>query len=96
MHVHRAAFDIEVRAPDGIEQLLARKHAPRTLHQLIEQPVFSWAEMNVAVSPPYAMVGAIKTDLTDRYRIFDRLGRTRRITARNRARNSVMEKGLTM
>src|SRR4051812_14531601 len=40
MHVDRALVDIDFAAPDAVEQLLAREHAARALHQKFEQAIF--------------------------------------------------------
>src|SRR5690606_37692269 len=37
MHVDRPFVDIDVTAPDAVEQLLAREHPARGLHQELEQ-----------------------------------------------------------
>src|SRR6476619_5688627 len=48
MDVDGALVDIDVAAPDAVEQLFARKHAAGTFHQELEQPVFSWTEIDGA------------------------------------------------
>src|ERR1700719_765709 len=40
MDVDGALVDVDVAAPDTIEQLLARKHPARVLHQGVEQAEF--------------------------------------------------------
>src|SRR5579872_2051010 len=39
MHVHGALVDIDVAAPDAVEQLLAGKHAPGMFEKEFEQAV---------------------------------------------------------
>src|SRR5262245_46112562 len=48
MDVDGALVDIDVRAPDSVEQLLTREHPARPLHQELEQPVFGRAEVDGA------------------------------------------------
>src|SRR6202040_2906690 len=48
VHVHGAFVDVDVAAPDAIEQLFARKHAARALHQKFEQAELGGAERNLA------------------------------------------------
>src|SRR5262245_60093725 len=48
MHVDGTLVDIDLAAPDAVEQLLAREHAARPLHQELEQPVFGRSEIDRA------------------------------------------------
>src|SRR5271165_2141850 len=46
MHVDGALVDVDVAAPDAVEQLLAREHAARMLQEELEQAVFGRAEID--------------------------------------------------
>src|SRR5262249_14782129 len=63
MNVDGASFDIDIGAPDRVEQLFAREYAARMLHQLIEQTIFRRPEMDVPLGAPYAMAAAVDGDL---------------------------------
>src|SRR5690606_20326780 len=51
--VHRALVDIDVAAPDTIEQLLAREDAAGPQHEELEQPVFGRAEADGHAAPAH-------------------------------------------
>ncbi len=70
MDVDRARLDIDVIAPDRVEQLLARKDAARMLHQIVEQLVFRRAEMNVTAGALHTVRQAIDADLAERDAVF--------------------------
>src|SRR5260221_324996 len=46
MHVDGADFELHIRAPDAVQQLLAGKHAPRVLQEVAQQAEFGRADMN--------------------------------------------------
>src|SRR6185503_11868570 len=71
MNVDGAGFDIDVGAPHGIEQLLAGEDAAGVLHQLVEEPVLCWPEMNVAIAASDAVGAAVNRDLADSDYVFD-------------------------
>src|SRR5262249_49125987 len=48
VHIDRPFVDIDVAAPHTVEQLLARKHPPRTLHQKLEQAKFRGTKADLA------------------------------------------------
>src|SRR5579859_7710080 len=45
VHVDRARLDIDVRAPDRVEQLFAGEHPPWVLHEIVEETKLGGAEM---------------------------------------------------
>src|SRR5450756_2815435 len=45
MHVHGALVDIDIAAPDAVEQLLAREHPARALHQELQQTAVSYTHL---------------------------------------------------
>jgi hypothetical protein len=51
VHVDGPALDEDVRPPHRIEQLLAREHAARMLHQVAQQAEFGRAQMHRRVAP---------------------------------------------
>src|SRR6201989_3527329 len=46
MHVDGALVDIDVAAPDAVEQLLAAEHPARMLQEELQQPVLGRAEID--------------------------------------------------
>src|ERR1700760_2732531 len=46
VHVDGALVDIDVAAPDAVEQLLAREHAARMLQEKLEQAVLGRPEID--------------------------------------------------
>src|SRR6202051_2563693 len=60
MHVHRALIDIDVAAPDAVEQLLAAEHAARMLQEKFQQPVFGRSEIDGAAGTGDAALLAIE------------------------------------
>ena len=50
MDVDGARLDIDVVAPDDVEQLLAAEHPARMLHEVAQQAELGRAEMDVAVA----------------------------------------------
>src|SRR5580658_9928623 len=48
MHVHRARLDMNIRAPDRIQQFLAGKNPARMLHEKFKQTEFSGPQMHGA------------------------------------------------
>src|SRR5262249_31909301 len=96
VHVNGALIDIDVAAPNAVEQLLAREHAAGALHQKFEQAELGGSEWNLAAAardpfllPVSSMSPATRTSAT-------RSGLTRRNSARMRASSSGTENGLTI
>src|ERR1700731_966786 len=56
MDVDGALVDVDVPAPDTVEQLLARKHPARVLHQEFEQAEFGRPERNVAAGARHPLL----------------------------------------
>src|ERR1700694_845116 len=48
MHIHGALVDIDIAAPDAVEQLLAGKHAARMLEKEFQEPVLGRAKVDGA------------------------------------------------
>src|ERR1700681_1036911 len=63
MHIHGAFVDIDVAAPDAVEQLLAAEHPARMLQKEFQQPVFGRAEINRAARAGDAALLAIELDV---------------------------------
>src|SRR5688500_19460973 len=60
MHVDGALVDIDVAAPNAVEQLLARIDAAGVLHQEFEQAELGRPEMHLAARARYALFLAIE------------------------------------
>src|SRR5262249_35486391 len=65
MHIDRSFIDIDVRAPDAIEQLLAREYASRPFHQEFEQPVFGGPKVDRAAVARNSFLFSIKLDVAN-------------------------------
>ena len=52
MHIHRALVDIDIAAPHAVEQLLAREHAARVLHEVAQEAEFGWPQRQHLLQPP--------------------------------------------
>ena len=63
MDVDGALVDIDLGAPDAVEQLLAGEHPAGPLHQELEQPVFGRPELDLAAGARYPLLLAIKLDV---------------------------------
>ena len=66
MHVDRALVDIDVAAPDAVEQLLAGKHPPRPLHQIFEEAELGRAQIDRLAGARDALLLAIEFEVADR------------------------------
>src|SRR6185312_9579134 len=66
MDVDGALVDIDVRAPDAIEQLLPREHTARPFHQELQQPVFGRTQIDRAARAGDALLLAVELDVADR------------------------------
>src|SRR3982751_5955975 len=60
MHIHGALVDIDVVAPHAVEQLLARIDTAGVAHQIFEQPVFGWTQVQIAAGAADAMALAVE------------------------------------
>src|SRR5205823_9940014 len=65
MHVDCSRFDVNIRAPDGVEQLLPAEDAAGMLDQVIENFEFGGTEMNIVPGAPHAVCRAIHLDVAD-------------------------------
>ena len=74
MDVDGALVDIDVAAPDAVEQLLAREHAARALHQEFQQAIFGRPEIDGAAVARDALLFAIEFDVADVEHSGDPLG----------------------
>ena len=70
MHVDGARLDVDVRAPYRIKKLLAREHAAGVLHEVVEQPEFRRAEVDVCALPGDAVRDAVDLDIAHRDAVF--------------------------
>src|ERR1700744_5675137 len=62
MHVDGALVDVDVTAPDAVEQLLAREHPARMLEEEFEQAIFGRPEVDRAARARYAALLAVKLE----------------------------------
>ena len=69
MHVDGARLDIDVVAPDRVQQLLAREHPARMLHQMAQQAEFGRAEMDGLAGPRHPVGGEIHRHLAELQRL---------------------------
>src|SRR5579863_1489950 len=63
VHVDRALVDIDVAAPDAVEQLLAREHAAGMLEEEFEQAIFGRPEIDGAAGASDTSLLAIEFDV---------------------------------
>src|SRR4029077_18625675 len=63
MDVDSAFVDVDVAAPDAVEQLLAREHAAGIFHQEFEQAEFRGAKRNVAAGAGDPLLLTIELDV---------------------------------
>src|SRR5258708_33230468 len=61
--VDGALVDIDVAAPDAVEQLLAREHAAGMLEEEFEQAIFGRAEIDLAAGAGDAALFTIEFDI---------------------------------
>ena len=66
MHVDRAQFDVNVRAPDGFQQFFARKDVMRLFHQKLQQAEFRRSQMHEPVAAEDAAGRQIHFDVFER------------------------------
>src|SRR5260370_8850329 len=66
MHIHGALVDIDVAAPDAVEQLLAAEHPARMLQKEFQQPVLGRAEIDRTARAGDAALLAIELDFAIR------------------------------
>src|SRR5262249_45057661 len=65
MHVDGALVDIDVAAPDAVEQLLAREHAAGMLKEKLQQPVFGRPEIDRTSGAGDAALLAVELDIAE-------------------------------
>ncbi len=53
MHIDGARLDIDVRAPDGVQQLFAAEQPARVLHEVIQQSEFGRAQVDFLARPAH-------------------------------------------
>ncbi len=63
MDIHRAGLDIDVSAPDRIEQLFTAEHPARVAHQMVEQAEFRRAQMHLTLAPLHSVGDAVQQDI---------------------------------
>src|SRR3954453_13608259 len=63
MDVDRSFVDVDIAAPYAIEQLLAREHSAGTLHEVLQQPEFGRAELDLLVAAQHAPTFAVQDDV---------------------------------
>src|SRR6266700_3646636 len=63
MHVDRTLIDIDVAAPDTVEQLLAAEHAARMLQEELQETILGRAEIDRTARTRDAALLAIKLDV---------------------------------
>src|SRR5262249_3639627 len=63
MHVDRALVDVDVAAPDAVEQLLARKYPSRMLEEKLEQAIFGRSEIDRPARARDAALLAVELDV---------------------------------
>ena len=91
VHVDRAPVDEHIASPHSIEQLLARQHPTRVLHEEGEQPELGGPQANLALAARDAVRGAVEDDVSGP----QDLGDARRSSAFTRASTSGTENGFT-
>src|SRR5215217_6014867 len=74
MDVDGALIDIDVIAPDAIEELLARIDAAGMAHEIFEEAIFGGAQMHVAGGAADAVGGAIELKVADLEGSSDEIG----------------------
>ena len=65
MHIDRAQLDMDVVAPDGVEQFLAREHAARVAQEEFQQPEFRGTQMDPAAIAGHAVGGEIHFNIVE-------------------------------
>src|SRR5258708_28489523 len=63
MHVHGAFVDIDIAAPDAVEQLLAAEHPARMLQEKLQEPAFGQAEIDRTARTRDATLLAVELDV---------------------------------
>src|ERR1700733_874434 len=74
MDVDGALVDIDVAAPDAVEQLLAREHPAGALHQEFEQTELGRPEVDRTACPRHALFFAVELEIADVEHHGDALG----------------------
>src|SRR3954464_7352502 len=62
VHIDRALLDIDVAAPDAIEELVALVHPLRVRHEELEHAVFGGAERHRLVAHEHAMARLVERE----------------------------------
>src|SRR4051794_31699497 len=63
MNVHRALVDVDVAAPDAVEQLLAAEYAARVLQEEFQQAILGRSEVDEPACARDPALFAIKFDI---------------------------------
>ena len=63
VHVDRAGLDIDVRAPDRVEQLLAAEHPAGVLHQIVEQAELGRAQVHLLAAAAHPVGDPVDDDV---------------------------------
>ncbi len=75
MDVDGALVDVDLAAPDAVEQLLPREHPSRPLHQEFQQPVFGRAEIDGAAAARHSLLLAIDLEVAEAEHVGEPLGK---------------------
>src|SRR5215467_5589568 len=75
VHIHGAAIDERIAPPYAVEQLLARQHASRILHEEGEQLELGGAEAHLALAARDAVGGTVEYDIARTQNVGDAGGR---------------------
>src|SRR3954469_15764884 len=71
MHVDGSFIDVDVTAPDTVQQLLPREDAPGPLHQELEQLELGRPEMQLLATAAHAVLPAVEMQVMGRENVAD-------------------------
>ena len=63
MDVDGSGFDVDVRAPDGVQQLFAAEHPTRVLHEVVQQAEFRGTKVDFGARAADAVGDAVDDDV---------------------------------
>ncbi len=65
MYIHGAVINVNVCAPDTIQQLAAGEYASRCHHEIFKQTIFGRAQMHFLVFAIDAVLLTVENEITD-------------------------------
>jgi len=65
VNVNRPLLNVNIRAPDPVKQLISTIDAVGMCHEVLQQPILSWAQVNFLAANGDSVCGRINDNIAD-------------------------------